>query len=114
MAKHANNGRDLEQLVAVIEKLRLPDGFAIATNRRLFDASGKQIAEFDVVIEGHVGTVPLQCLIECRDRPSEGPAPREWMEQLDSRRRHNGFATVMAVSTTGFSAPAIEFAGRVG
>ena len=45
-------------------------------------------------------------LLECRDRPSRGPAPKSWIEQLIGRREVHGFHKVWAVSTTGFSSPA--------
>jgi hypothetical protein len=72
------------------------------------------VAEFDIVITGNVGSAPLTCLIECRDRPSEGSAPGSWIEQLIGRRSRFRFDKVMAVSSTGFSAGAIAAAADAG
>jgi hypothetical protein len=106
-------GKDLEQLVALVEKLHLPEGFEITTNERVYEA-GNQIAEFDIEIKGKLGTTELRWLIECRDRPTEGPAPASWIEQLVGRRSRFGFNKVTAVSTTGFAKGASDFAQSKG
>lgn len=104
------NGKRLEGLVAFVEETLLPQGFDVKTNERIFNDDGVQIAEFDVEIRGKVGTTNIAWLIECRDRPGSGTAPVNWIEQLVGRRIRFGFDKVTAVSTTGFSAGAIEFA----
>jgi hypothetical protein len=53
-------------------------------------------------------------LIECRDRPSQGPAPGSWLEQLAGRKRRFKFDKVIAVSTTGFAPGAWQFAESEG
>ena len=106
----AADGKQLEALVSYVEKVLLPDGFTVTTNQRVFNEEGIQIAEFDVEIRGKVGTTSIAWLIECRDRPTSGPAPGSWIEQLLGRRTRFGFNKVTAVSTTGFSTGAIEFA----
>jgi hypothetical protein len=105
-------GRQLEHLIREIEENLLPDGFDIVANERIFNDSGIQIAEFDIEITGYLGTTHIRWLIECRDRPSEGPAPGSWIEQLVGRRGRFNFNRVTAVSTTGFSEGAIEYAKR--
>ena len=107
------NGKQLERLVALIEKLYLPEGFEITTNEKVYD-DGVQIAEFDIEIRGRLGTTEVRWLIECRDRPTEGPAPSSWIEQLVGRRGRFGFNKVTAVSTTGFAKGASDFAKREG
>lgn len=109
MAQSGNDGKSLEKLVAMIEGMQLPPGFVVETNKRLYDAHG-QIAELDVLITGQVGTVEHKTLFECRDRPSDGSADVGWIEQLDGRRKRLGLSVVVAVSTTGFSGPAIAYA----
>lgn len=104
------DGKQLEALVAFVEKTLLPDGFKVTTNERIFNDEGIQIAEFDIEIRGKVGTTEIAWLIECRDRPTSGPAPGSWIEQLVGRRTRFGFNKVTAVSTTGFAAGATEFA----
>lgn len=108
------NGTELENFVARLEQALVPAGFTVETRRREFSADGVQIAELDIVISGRVGSSPVTCLIECRDRPSEGSAPGSWIEQLVGRRSRFRFDKVMAVSTTGYAPGAIEFAKEAG
>jgi hypothetical protein len=53
-------------------------------------------------------------LIECRDRPSAGPQPRNWIQALIGRKVDFGFNGVIAVSSTGFTKGAIALAKREG
>lgn len=108
------DGKQLEALVAFIEKLHLPLGFEVKTNDKVYNENGVQIAEFDVEIRGKLGTTEIAWLIECRDRPGAGPQPGAWIEQLVGRRVRFGFNKVTAVSTTGFAQGAIEFAADQG
>jgi len=82
----------------------------VLANECQFDESGVQLAEFDIVISGRLGSSSIKWLIECRDRPSEGPAPGAWIEQLVGRKRRFKFDKVLAVSTTGFVEGAKAFA----
>lgn len=108
------DGKQLEALVAFVEKTLLPQGFDVKTNHRVFNDEGVQIAEFDIEVRGKVGSTNIAWLIECRDRPAPGAAPGSWIEQLVGRRRRFGFNKVTAVSTTGFAPGAAEFAKSVG
>jgi hypothetical protein len=109
-----NDGRAFEQLVGWIETHFSPQGFKVETRKPVLDDSGVRLAEFDILITGNVGTARVTCLIECRDRPSEGPAPASWIEQLIGRRTRFRLDKVMAVSSTGFAAGAIIAAADVG
>jgi hypothetical protein len=109
-----SDGKQLEALVAFIEKTLLPTGFDVKTNERVYNDERVQIAEFDIEISGMIGSTAFYWLIECRDRPSSGPAPVSWIEQLVGRRDRFRFNKVTAVSTTGFAAGAAEFAKRTG
>lgn len=106
----ASDGKHLEALVAYVEETLLPEGFTVSTNERVFNDEGVQVAEFDIEVRGKVGSTTIAWLIECRDRPTSGPAPGSWIEQLVGRRTRFGFNKVTAVSTTGFAAGAAEFA----
>lgn len=112
----SNSGKDLEALVRSIETRLLPDGFTVEERRRVYNDAHTQVAEFDIYISGSLGSSSVHWLIECRDRPSAGPAPSAWIEQLLGRRlAYNAeIDKVFAVSTTGFSEGAIELAGLHG
>lgn len=107
---NSDKGTPLEQLVKRIEALLLPTGLTIKSNDKVFNDDGVQIAEFDIRIVGRAGSISVDWLIECRDRPSEGSAPGGWIEQLVGRRSLFKFDKVIAVSTTGFSPGAIKLA----
>ncbi len=109
-----NDGRALESLVSFVEKMALQQGLALLANERQYNADGVQVGEFDLQVKGRVGTTDIRWLIECRDRPSDGPQSGAWIEQLVGRRDRFGFNKVTAVSTTGFAAGAVEFAHQKG
>lgn len=109
----ARDGKSLEELVAFVEQLHLPTGFTIKPRERVV-VDCVQIAELDILIEGPVGSTSFEWLIECRDRPSEGAQGGDWIEQLVGRRDRFRLDKVTAVSTTGFSAPAREYAKEKG
>jgi hypothetical protein len=106
-----NNGKSLEQIVKDIENILLPQGFSVSTREKIYE-DGVQIAEFDILIKGVLGTSPITWLIECRDRPSEGHQPVSWIEQLIGRRTVHKFDKITAVSTTGFTKGAIHCAKK--
>ncbi|SRR5258708_1390710 len=110
----ANDGRQLEGLVSFVEETLLGQGFDVKTNRRVLNDEGVQVAEFDIEIRGKVGSTKFAWLIECRDRPGQGPAPGSWIEQLYGWRERFRFDKVTAVSTTGFSAGAAEWGQKAG
>jgi aspartyl-tRNA(Asn)/glutamyl-tRNA(Gln) amidotransferase subunit C len=109
-----NTGKELERLVERLERLLVPSGFVVSTNQRILDTDGVQLAEFDIEVRGRIGRQSVNWLIECRDRPSEGPAPSSWIEQLVGRRAIHSLDNVIAVSTTGFSEPAARIAKKSG
>lgn len=105
-----NTGKILESFIRQIEEILLPEEFKISSNEKVYNDEGIQIAEFDIEIEGKVGSTNLKWLIECRDRPAQGAAPGSWIEQLVGRRDRFNFNKVIAVSTTGFAEGAISYA----
>ena len=109
-----SDGKQLEGLVSFVEKTLLPQGFDVKTNERVYNDDGVQIAEFDIEVHGKIGSTTIAWLIECRDRPGQGPAPGSWIEQLVGRRIRFGFNKVTAVSTTGFASGAVKFAQEQG
>jgi len=87
MAQKKKDGKQLENVVTYIESLRLPPDWTITPRMLSSTAKGRPGAELDIMVEGKVGTIDFKWLIECRDRPSEGPAPASWIEQLIGRRQ---------------------------
>ncbi len=105
------SGRELEMLVREIEEQLSPKGFTITSRELVYQqGTSNQIAEFDIHITGPVGSSSVNWLIECRDRPSEGPAPNSWIEQLVGRKDRFKLDKVFAVSTTGFAAGTHDYA----
>lgn len=104
----ATDGKWLERLVASIEERALPAGFSVKVNDKIYNEQGVQMAEFDVQVTGRLGTQEVKLLIECRDR--KGPADANWIYSLKGRKDIHGFQKVTAVSTSGFTVPAIEYA----
>lgn len=102
------SGAPLEQLVAFIEAELAGPAFTVTTNERRFNSKGRPIAEFDIVVRGKIGSGNIAWLIECRDR--EEKAGVDWIQQLPTRRHDHRFDKVTAVSTSGFTEPAIECA----
>lgn len=108
-----NDGRALEELVEYVEKTLASEGFQVEVNKKLYDDEGVQIAEFDVTVKGQFGSTEISWLIECRDRPSAGKAPGDWILALASKRDVYRFNKVTAVSTTGFSPAAAQNAAKL-
>lgn len=108
----SSDGKFLEDFIRKVEESLAGHSVKVENNVRKFDETGTQIAEFDVVLSGRVGSTDLRVLIECRDRPSSGPAPAQWIEQMIGRRQVHHFSHVIAVSTTGF-APGARQAAQV-
>lgn len=102
-----NDGSALEELVEYVEKIVSNEGFQVSVNRKLHNDEGVQIAEFDVIVKGLFGSTEISWLIECRDRPSSGKAPGDWILALASKRDVYRFNKVTAVSTTSFSPAAV-------
>lgn len=108
--KEINDGQSLEERIELIERWLVQQGFQVETREKIYNNDGVQIAEFDIVITGKDDSTPIKHLVECRDRPSKGPSPGSWIEQLAGRRSRFKFDKVMAVSTTGFSPSAKDAA----
>lgn len=108
-----NDGKSLEDVVALIEGMGLQDGFKVERRQVIRNDDGTPSAELDILISGWSGSVPTQVLIECRDRPSDGPQGVSWIEQLQGRKQRLGLSDVVGVSSTGFSSVATEEAKRL-
>jgi hypothetical protein len=105
-----SDGKDLEELIAFVERALVPEGGTVETRKRVFMESGVQEVEFDVTVRGKLGSADMSLLLECRDRPSQGAAPAAWIRELHGKRQQYRLHKVIAVSTTGFSEPAVKAA----
>jgi hypothetical protein len=114
MGGNINDGSELEGLIKEIEVLLIPKGFTVELRKKVYTADKKPLGEFDILISGKLGTGSIKWLIECRDRPSEGPAPKDWITELFGEKQLFHFDKVTAVSTTGFSSGATESAPQLG
>jgi len=106
------DGKSLENLVQAIERALAGESVNVECNPKVFGEDGVQLAEFDVVVTGRIGSASVKVLIECRDRPSDGAAPGSWIDQMVGRRSTFQFHKVIAVSTTGFAPAAVLSAQR--
>lgn len=106
-----SDGKDLEQLVAHVERT-LSKGHTVETGIRTFLDDGSPGAEFDIIVSGKVDGAPYSWSIECRDRAGKGDAA--WIQQLAGRRLQFGHNWVTAVSTTGFTRAAKAAAHTLG
>lgn len=75
-----------------------------------FYKEGKRMGEIDVTLRGDFGSSNIFVGLECRDRPSEPPQGSPWIREVAGKRDQFGAHNIIAVSSTGFTAPAIEAA----
>jgi hypothetical protein len=100
--------RQFELLVARIEGVLVPDGAVVKTPDRLRDLVTGELREVDVSIRFKVGSVEVLITVECRDRVAIQDVT--WIEQLATKQKQIGAAHTIAVSSTGFSEPALKAA----
>jgi hypothetical protein len=105
-------GRDLEQLVAVLEELLRPSGLLVLSPDRVRDTVTGRSREVDVAVrvseEG-----PVIAICECRDRASTEDVT--WIEQVVTKARDlEGCPPAVLVSSSGFSKAARQKARSYG
>lgn len=105
-------GRDLEVLVATLEKALSGRDVKISSPYYTKDKDTGQTREADVAIEARAGSARLLIILECRDRSAVQDV--RWIEELDSKRRSMGADKAIAVSPVGFTAPALRKASALG
>lgn len=101
-------GRDLEILTKHVEAILGGQGLDIQSPEYFKDKNGKIIGEIDLTIRGKLGTTSIFVGIECRKRKYK--ADIGWIEQLIGRRHVFKFDKIVAVSSSGFTGPAINLA----
>jgi hypothetical protein len=104
--------RRFEKLIARIEHAMAPSGAVVVSPDRIPDKVTGERREVDASIRYKVGTCPVLITIECRDRTSVENV--RWIEQLAEKQRSIGASITVAVSSSGFSEPAIKKAAALG
>jgi len=100
--------RDFERLVALIESALAPAGAVVKSPDHIPDIFTGEQREVDASIRCKIGSVELLIVVECRDRARTEDVT--WIEQLATKQKHVGAAHTVAVSSTGFSEPALAAA----
>lgn len=108
----ARKGRDLEKLIANLEQSLAPKGAIINSPDFFEDIETGGQREVDVSIRYTVGSVPIIITVECRDRKSTDDCT--WIEQLAQKQRSICVSRTVAVSSSGFSKPALNKAVKLG
>ena len=89
-----------------------PLGATVTSPDRVIDKDTGQSREIDATIRYQVGTVPVLITIESRDRVAIQDV--QWIEQLIAKRHSVGAAVTVAVSSNGFTGPAVKKAEAAG
>lgn len=104
--------REFEKAIARIEKALAPSEASITSPDRLPDKVTGELREVDASIRYRLGTSEVLITIECRHR--SGIENVRWIEQLAEKQRSIRASITIAVSSSGFTAPAIKKAEMLG
>ncbi len=104
-------GRFLELLVKQLQESLVSEGIEVRSPEEFYKG-GQKIGEIDVTLRGKFGTSTVFVGIECRDRPQDGPQGREWIREIIGEKEDFCIHKMIAVSSTGFTQPAIELAEK--
>jgi hypothetical protein len=105
-------GRDLETLVALVERLLEEMPVVIQSPEYIIGRRSDSPREIDVTIRGTVGSATVLVMVECRDR--DGTQGVGWIDQVVGKREDVGADKAVVVCSAGFSEPAIRAAQAVG
>jgi hypothetical protein len=104
-------GRFLEVLAALLERT-LGTEAEITTPDWLPDRHTGELREVDVALRTRVGSTDVLIIAECRDRSR--PQDVRWIEEIASKAVSVGASRAIAVSSSGFTAPAKAKASILG
>jgi len=104
----AEKWREFERLVSRIERVLGPLGAVVTSPDHVLDSVTERIREVDASIRPGENALPVRVL-ECRDRAEVEDVT--WIEQIITKSRDHGIPTI-AVSSSGFSSPAIKKAAH--
>jgi len=105
-------GRELEQLVSLLERHLTPTDAKITSPDLIPDKQTTQQREVDVSVRLQVGSTPVLIIFECRDRARAQDV--QWIEQLAVKRDSVGADVAVAVSSSAFTGPAQRKAEALG
>ena len=111
----ARKGRELEILIAQIEnEINRLSGNSVVVKSpdNILNKLTGTTQEVDVSIRYKIGSVSILIIIECRDRKNNEDIM--WIQQLNSKKENLGANALIAVSSSGFSQPAITLAKQYG
>ncbi len=101
-----------ERLVARIEASIEEGNAVIKSPDQIEDLQTGEMREVDASIRKGVGSAAVLITVECRKRGKTQDVT--WIEQLATKKRKIGAAMTIAVSSRGFSAPAVATAVQEG
>jgi Restriction endonuclease len=97
--------KSFERLVALIEETLGPAGVVLKSPDHIRDLLTGSAREVDASIRYKIGSAPVLITVECRRRNSTEDST--WIEQLACKKGDIGADKTIAVSSSGFSGPAI-------
>lgn len=100
--------REFEKLVARIESGLAGEDVIVKSPDRILDKNTNQHREVDASMRFYAGSAPILVTIECRRRGDKEDVT--WIEQLESKKRNIGAHATIAVSSIGFTEPAVKAA----
>jgi len=110
--KSEKSWREFEELVTRIEATLSPKDAILKSPDKLIDNITQQLREVDASIKYKIGTTEILIIIECREMKKVQDT--RWIEQLVSKQRDVGAAKCIAVTSNGFTKPAIKKAKSFG
>ncbi|MBN1201711.1 MAG: restriction endonuclease [Anaerolineae bacterium] len=105
-------GRDLEILVATVERMLSGTDIEIKSPDKIEGINSKSLREVDVSLRANVGSLQVLVIIEVRDRKNTEDVT--WIEQLATKKEDVQASKAVAVSSSGFSGGAKNTADKLG
>jgi hypothetical protein len=105
-------GRDLEVLVANLEKHLGDTGIQVTSPEYIVGRRSGSRREVDVALRAKIGSSLVLVIVECRDRDATEDVT--WVEQLAGKREDVGADKAVAVSAAGFTTGARNAAATCG
>lgn len=103
-------GKFLEILVKHLQEFMAHEEITVLSPEEFYE-DGKKIGEIDITLRGKFGTGAIFVGIECRDRAK--PQGRDWIREIYGKKNDLNIDKMIAVSSSGFTEPAIKYAKQV-